>query len=81
MSFEFKLYCLSNLVKDMKRYNQDIDEYYFSFNKIRFNAIFALPRLLPGIFTVANVFLLHQNKWLLPSLIFQWFQARLEYKF
>lgn len=39
MSFEFKLYCLSDLVKDMKRHNKDIDEYYFSFNKIRFNAI------------------------------------------
>ena len=39
MSFEFKLYCLLDLVKDMKRHNKDIEEYYFSFNKIRFHAI------------------------------------------
>ena len=39
MSFEFKLYCLFDLYKDMIRHNQDIDEYKFSFNKVNFHAI------------------------------------------
>lgn len=39
MSFEFTLFRLSDLVKDMMRHNQDIDEYYFTFNNVRFNAI------------------------------------------
>jgi len=39
MAFEFTLYCLSDLVKDMYRHNQDIDEFSFSFNKVSFHAI------------------------------------------
>ncbi len=39
MSFEVNLYGLSNLIKDMRRHDQDIDEFYFSYNSIHFHAI------------------------------------------
>ena len=39
MSFEVNLYGLSDLIKDMRRHDQDIDEFCFSYNSIRFHAI------------------------------------------
>lgn len=39
MSFDVNLYGLSDLSKDMRRHNQDIDEFCFSYNSIRFHTI------------------------------------------
>ena len=36
---EFKLYRLKALASDMKKHGQDIDEFDFSFNQIKFRAI------------------------------------------
>ena len=39
MSYEFKMYGISDLIKDMCRHDQDIDEFIFEYNKISFRAI------------------------------------------
>lgn len=39
MAYEFNLYGLAELIKDMHRHNQDIDEFLFTYNKTRFHAI------------------------------------------
>ena len=39
MSFQYNLYGISNLIKDMRRNNYEIDEFNFTFNAVEFNAI------------------------------------------
>ena len=39
MGYSFKMYGLSNLIKDMRKHDQDIDEFSFTYNKVVFTAI------------------------------------------